>query len=158
MVPFRPQGLYDWQALLGLIRRAFASMEGRIDPPSSMHRLTENDLAQYEGEIWVTGDPAIACVLLKPKADVLYLEKLSVEPAYKRQGHARELIAVAEKRGRALGCKRIELHSRVELVENHAVFFALGFQQTGMATHPGFEYPTSLLFTKDLTRQPVFPA
>lgn len=158
MRPFRPQGLYDWQALLGLIQRAFAAMEGRIDPPSSMYRLTEDDLAHYPGEVWVIGDPAIACVLMKPRGDVLYLEKLSVEAAYKRQGRARELIVVARERGRALGCKRVELFSRVELVENHAAFFALGFRQTGTATHPGFDHPTSLLFSMDLTLQPVHSA
>ena len=30
----------DWAGLLRLLEEAFASMEGRIDPPSSVHRLT----------------------------------------------------------------------------------------------------------------------
>lgn len=41
--------------ILALIRWCFASMEGRIDPPSSMHRLTAGGIAQQcrDGEVWI---------------------------------------------------------------------------------------------------------
>lgn len=150
MTPFRPQNPYDWTALLGLIQRAFAGMEGRIDPPSSMHRLTAADLEHHPGEVWVIGRPPIACVLLTPKGDALHIGKLSVDPAHQGQGLAKTLIAMAETRARALGLARLELQSRVELVENHAIFFALGFKQTETTAHPGYDHPTSLVFTKPL--------
>lgn len=148
MTPFRPQEPYDWTALLGLIKRAFAGMEGRIDPPSSFHRLTVQDLATHPGEVWVIGKPPRACVLLTPKPEALYLGKLSVEPGHQGKGYARSLIAQAEIRARAMGLPMLELQSRVELIENHAMFYALGFQQTGTTAHEGFERPTSLVFTK----------
>jgi len=148
MTPFRPQPPYDWPALLGLIQRAFAAMEGRVDPPSSMYRLTIADLEQHPGEVWVIGNPPIACVLLTPQGDALHIGKLSVDPAHQGHGHAKTLIRLAETRARALGLARLELQSRVELVENHAIFFALGFQQTKTTAHPGFDHPTSLVFSK----------
>ena len=59
---------YDWEAVLQLIRESFAFMDARIDPPSSMHRLSVADLAVQarEGELWVieeAGQP-VACVFL----------------------------------------------------------------------------------------------
>lgn len=148
MTPFQPQEPYDWTALLGLIKRAFAGMDGRIDPPSSFHHLTAQDLATHKGEVWVIGQPPRACVLLSPRPQSLYLGKLSVEPGHQGKGYARALIAKAHDRARALGLPMLELQSRVELIENHATFYALGFQQTGTTTHEGFDRPTSLVFTK----------
>lgn len=132
--------------VLDLIRRSFAYMEGRIDPPSSMTRLTVEDLsaAATSGEIWAIGAPIVACVVLTPKADALYIGKLSVDATQRGAGLARVLIDLAAKRAAARGLKALELQVRVELTENQATFRALGFEQTGATAHPGFERPTSL--------------
>jgi hypothetical protein len=55
-------------------------------------------------------------------------------------------------RARALGFPTLELQSRVELVENHAAFTAMGFTQTEATAHAGYGRPTSLTF-----RKPVLP-
>lgn len=150
MTPFQPGKTYDWDALLALMKRAFAGMEGRIDPPSSLDDMTAQDLAAHPGEIWVIGRPPRACMLLTPKPHALYLGKLSVDPLWQRKGYAHILINLAESRAKAMGLPALELQSRIELVENHAIFFALGFEQTGATTHPGYSSPTSLTFTKQL--------
>jgi GNAT superfamily N-acetyltransferase len=150
MTPFQPAEPYDWDALLALIKRAFAGMEGRIDPPSSLNNVTAQDLASYAGEVWVIGQPPRACMVLTPKPHALHLGRLSVDPPYQRKGYAHILINHAESRARALGLPVLELQSRIELVENHAIFFALGFKQVGATTHPGFAMPTSLVFTKQV--------
>ena len=46
----------------------FSYMDGVIDPPSSMHRLTIEDLAFGQGETWVIGTPPVASVVMTPKA------------------------------------------------------------------------------------------
>ena len=150
MTPRRALPDEDWPALLALIRRAFAGMEGRIDPPSSMHRLTPEALARQavEGEIWLIDAPVVACVFLTPQAESLYVGKLAVDPLAQRQGHARRLMAVAESRAQALGLAALELQARVELVENHATFTALGFRRTAATAHEGYDRPTSLTFRK----------
>ena len=91
MKPLRAQDPYDWPHLRNLIVRAFAGMDGRIDPPSSAHHLTADDIAAQaaSGEVWVIGAPAVACVFLTPLADKLYLGKLAVDPAVQRMGYAR---------------------------------------------------------------------
>lgn len=148
MTPRRAEDPFDWEGLLGLIHRAFAHMEGRIDPPSSLHRLTAGALARMaaEGEVWVVGAPPVACMVLTPEAAALYLGKLAVDPAHQGQGHGRRLVALAAERARALGKPRVRLQTRVELVENQAVFQRLGFIETGRTAHPGFSRPTSVTY------------
>ena len=150
MQPHRATDPYDWPAVLALLHRAFAPMEGVIDPPSSLHRLTAEDIAAQSrsGEVWVIGAPAIACVFLTPKADALYVGKLAVDPSQQGRGHARALIGIAATRARALGLPALELQARVELAANHAAFAALGFTRTGATAHAGYDRPTSYTFRR----------
>jgi hypothetical protein len=46
----------------------------------------------------------------------------------------------------------LELQTRVELLENHATFAALGFHKVAETAHPGYARPTSLTL-----RKPVAP-
>ena len=138
--------------VLTLIRTAFSAMDGRIDPPSSMHRLTEATLARAArvGELWAIGAPPVASVLLEAREGALYLSKLAVAPGHRRQGLAARLMSLAETRARARGLGALELNTRVELTENHATFHALGFERIAETAHPGFDRPTSVLMRKAL--------
>ncbi|GGE41764.1 acetyltransferase [Primorskyibacter flagellatus] len=134
-----------------LLTAAFAYMDGRIDPPSSLARMPVAALAQEAGtnELWIIPGP-LACVILTPKPDHLYIGKLAVADAARGRGLARRLLTLAETRAKALGLPRLQLQTRVELTENHATFAALGFRETGRSSHPGFDRPTSLTFARDL--------
>ena len=153
--PNRPYRLHrdapELAQVLTLIRDSFAYMDGRIDPPSSMHRLSLGDLSQSAetGEVWAIGAPPVACVVLTLKPDVLYLGKLAVAEAARGQGLARRLVEMAETR--AQGRRALELQTRVELVENHATFARLGFVETGRTAHAGYDRPTSITMRKVLT-------
>ncbi len=129
--------------VLALIRAEFAYMDGIIDPPSSMHRLTLTDLAAG-GEVWVIGAPVVACVVLTVKGDALYVGKLAVAAGSRGKGYARAMIAVAETRARALGRGSLELQVRVELEGNQRAFGAMGFAETGRTAHAGYDRPTSI--------------
>ncbi|MGB8814144.1 MAG: GNAT family N-acetyltransferase [Paracoccaceae bacterium] len=125
-------------------------MDTRIDPPSSMHRLTAADLERQseQDEIWAIGTPPIACVILTRKLQALYVGKLAVAASHRGQGLARRLIMAAETRARALGLPALELQVRVELIENQAAFSALGFRKIAETAHPGFTRPTSYTYQK----------
>lgn len=140
------------QAVLTLIRDSFAFMNGRIDPPSSMHRLSEDTLRDHlrDGEIWVIGDHPEAVVFLTPKPGRLYLSKLAVAENRRGQCLARRLVELAESRARALALETLELQTRIELVENHAAFARMGFVKTAETAHPGFDRPTSITMQKHL--------
>jgi ribosomal protein S18 acetylase RimI-like enzyme len=136
--------------VMPLIREAFAENDALIDPPSSFHRMTEDDLRQLAetGEVWALGDPLVACVALTPRPDSLYLGRLAVHPAHRRQGHARTLLRLGLSRALALGLPRVILGCRVELLRNHALFRSEGFTETHRESHPGYPRPTSIWFEK----------
>lgn len=138
----------DLEAALEVMRSAFAGMEGRIDPPSSLHDLTLERFTQTaaEAEVWVAGDPVAGTVVLTSKPKILYVGKLAVKD--RRKGLGRRFMRLAEERARALGKDWLELQSRVELVEVHAAFKALGFREVMRTTHKGFTRPTSITFRK----------
>lgn len=138
-----------WPAVLRLLHGAFAYMEGRIDPPSSLRDLTPEALTRQAevGEIWVIGAP-VACVFLTPKPRALYVGKLTVASEHRGRGLARQLIEVAEGRARERGLPALELQTRVELVENQAAFQAMGFREVGRTAHPGYDRPTSITYRR----------
>ena len=144
------------EQVLALIRRCFADMDGRIDPPSSVHRLTLETLADQcnRGEVWAIGAPIVAAVVLTPKDHLLNLGKLAVAPACRGQGLARRLVELADARARARGLRALVLQVRVELVENHQTFARLGFVQVAATAHPGFDRPTSLTLQRALAAVP----
>lgn len=141
---------FDFAALLRLIQTEFAYMDGRIDPPSSMHQLTPADISSQavEQEIWAIGHPVIACVFLTRKQDALYVGKLAVDGDHRGRGLARHLIGVAADRARKLGLSRLELQVRVELTENQRAFAALGFSEIGRTSHAGYGRPTSITMSR----------
>ena len=147
-VPRRAVHGEDWAQLMVVMRAAFAGMEGRIDPPSSLLRMEVSDLPDIakSAEIWVIGRPIIATVTLTVRPDTLYLGKLAVVPEKQGQGLARELIALAVTRAGALDLPDVMLETRVELVENHAFFRHLGFVETARRAHAGFDRPTTVEF------------
>lgn len=138
----------DLDEVLALIRAEFAYMDGVIDPPSSMHRLTREDLSSGPGEVWGIGRPVTACVVLTPKADCLYIGKLAVARAERGRGLARALILVAEDRARAAGLGWLELQTRIELTANQATFAAMGFAEVARTAHHGFDRPTSITYRR----------
>lgn len=136
--------------LLRLMHDCFAYMEGRINPPSSLGKMTSASLGETAraAEIWAIGTPPIACMILTEKPAKLHLGKVCVAPTHQQLGLSKHLIAQAEVRARALRLPSLELQTRVELMDNHATFRALGFSEYARTAHPGFERPTSITMRK----------
>ena len=152
--PERARADEDWSALLAMIHRAFAYMDGRIDPPSSLHRLDAEGLRKKAGaEICLVirqGGTIVACIFCDPRPDCLYVGKLAVDPALQGQGLGRALMAAAEEEARRRALPALELQTRIELTGNHAAFTRLGFVKTGETAHEGYDRPTSITMRKPL--------
>ena len=139
----------DWAGLLALLHAAFAGMEGRINPPSSLHRLDAPSLASKAGEeTLVLAHDAdgrlVGCVFLKHETAALYVGKLAVTPEAQGRGIGRALMRAAEAEARTAGLRRLRLQTRVELTENHETFAAMGFVETARTSHAGFDRPTTV--------------
>ena len=144
-----------WGDLLALIRRAFAYMDGVIDPPSSAHLLSADSLAEKAkketGFLAVENDRIVGCVFALERARDFYVGKLAVEPALQGQGVGARLMQAVEDLARERGKDAIELQARIELTANHAAFARLGFRETGRTAHQGYDRPTSITMRKVLS-------
>jgi len=149
-----PTAFDDWEDLLALLQESFAYMDGRIDPPSSLHSFDATKLAAKAKEeelILAFMDGAlVGCLFAAPRGEALYLGKIAVRPGLQGKGIAKRMFALAEASARARGFKALELQARIELVENHRAFGALGFEKVGEGRHPGYTRSTDVNFRKRL--------
>lgn len=143
-----------YDELLALILNAFAYMDGRIDPPSSALALTSEGLKEKAsaeiGFVVTDGLVLVGCIFCKPEIDCLYVGKLAVAAAYQGKGVGRLLLASAEEAARSRRLPALRLQTRIELIENHLMFAAWGFVETGRTAHPGFTRPTTVEMRKTL--------
>ena len=150
LVPRRMTAQGDLAAVHALLMDSFAYMEGVIDPPSSMMRMTVADLARdaAQNELWVLGDGPMACMILTVKPGTLYLGKLAVSETARGRGLARVMVDHAMRRARALGLPKVTLQVRVELTRNQAAFRAMRFVEVARTAHDGYARATSITYER----------
>lgn len=137
-----------------LLRRSFAYMDDRIDPPSSLHRLTLTDIKAVADKNGLVGafdhGHLVGCAFFRPEEGSLYIGKLAIEPSYQGKGIGRLLLMEAEERAIAGHLTSLKLETRIELTENHRTFENFGFVKTGENAHAGYDRPTSITMMKRL--------
>ncbi|WP_054309098.1 GNAT family N-acetyltransferase [Mesorhizobium sp. 1M-11] len=150
-----PADFERWDELLTLIMRAFAYMDGVIDPPSSAHRLTVDGLREKAGKetgfLAMQDGKIVGCIFAAEHAQHFYVGKLAVEPGLQGRKIGRELMSAAETLACAAGKPVLELQARVELTGNQTAFSRLGFVETERTAHPGYDRPTSVTMRKALS-------
>lgn len=150
-----PEDFSRWDELLELVMRAFAYMDGVIDPPSSAHKLTSEGLRQKAKDetcfIAMADSRLAGCIFAAERGDVLYVGKLAVNQASRGLGIGRMLMQAVERHALEIGKPVLELQTRIELVANHATFARLGFVEFERTAHEGYDRPTSLTLRKRLT-------
>ncbi len=147
-----PIELSDWPQLVALVRDSFAYMDARIDPPSSLNKMGIQEFmakATLETLIVAKEDQCIiGCAFASLRDDCVYVGKVAVAHSSRGKGVARAMFAAAEAVARKHGRKFLELQTRIELVENHLTFAALGFKKVAESAHPGYNRPTSITMRK----------
>ena len=138
----------DWRELHDLLASSFAFMADRIDPPSSLDRMTREDLrrkARVETLFLARTDNAIiGCLFAHDEGGSLYIGKLAVAERMRGQGIARRLVNAAIRLAKERGAFGVELQTRIELTENRATFERMGFQKVSESAHEGYQRPTSI--------------
>ena len=144
----------DCRAVAALIRAAFAAQPVRTDPPPSALRETDATVAAHlaagGGALAWVDERIVGSVMWQPKDGGLYLQRLAVDPAWRRQGIARALVAATETAARAGGHARIHLGTRLVLLDNRRLFVSCGFVETAQHAHPGYAAPTWVEMEKRL--------
>ena len=148
-------GFDRWDELLKLICEAFAYMDGVIDPPSSAHALTLENLRQkgIDEVCFVACDEngtLLGCIFCKAEPATLYIGKLAVSPLAQGKGIGAALCAVAEQTAQQLGLKALRLQTRIELIANHRTFGRWGFVKTEERSHAGYQRITYIEMQKPL--------
>ncbi|MDQ0318344.1 N-acetylglutamate synthase-like GNAT family acetyltransferase [Pararhizobium capsulatum DSM 1112] len=147
-------GFTALEDLLSLILAAFAYMEPRIDPPSSAHLLNVSSLREKAATeiayVAVEQGQILGCVFLNPEPDCLYIGKLAIDPTMQGRGIGRALLDTAIHTAETLGLPQLRLQTRIELIENHAIFSRWGFRTTAERAHPGFTRATYIEMRKAL--------
>ncbi len=142
----------DFNVLHELLISTFAYMDDRIDPPSSMHRLSVEGLrekARAETLILaLSGAELVGCAYVCPKVGLCYVGKVAVREDHRGLGLGDRLIQKAGQVALRHDCNVLELETRVELLENHRYFERLGFLKCGENAHEGYNRPTSFLYRK----------
>lgn len=157
-----PSGFRQWAELWELLLAAFDDQRARIDPPSSLYRLDAELLARKAQDetlfLAVESGQLIGCAFAKVKVDCVYVGKVAVKPDCQRQGIGRRLMQAVEHFARQTGRLVLELETRIELVENHQTFAALGFVRTAEHAHEGYARPTYITMRKPLRAEITSPA
>lgn len=146
----------DVPAVLALLHDSFAFMNARIDPPSSLGRMTAETVRDHakSQEIWAISSPPRACMFLTIHLDHIYLGKLAVAEDARGEGLAKLLIETSKDRARQLNIRKIRLEVRIELLENQEFFTNQGFREICRTAHRGFERPTSITYEWSLINRP----
>jgi len=148
----------DFEKLHALLVSAFAYMDDRIDPPSSLHRQDAQSLrvkAQREKLVLaIDGTELVGCLFLRPDTEAFtesyYIGKLAVRGDCRGEGIGKKLIDKATVFALDNNCNLLTLETRVELLENHRYFERLGFTRCGENSHSGYDRPTSFFFQKQI--------
>jgi predicted GNAT superfamily acetyltransferase len=96
------------------------------------------------------GQEVIGCAFAALRTDCVYVGKVAVAQPARGKGVARAMLAAAEVLAREHSRRLLEVQTRVELVENHATFRALGFEKVGETAHPGYNRRTSITMRKQV--------
>jgi N-acetylglutamate synthase-like GNAT family acetyltransferase len=114
-------------------------MEGRIDPPSSLESIgIEAIKKKAQDEILIVAhddEKLVGCASAALRDDCVYLSKVAVALTSRRQGITRSMFKAADEIARQHGNPYLELQTRIELIENHVTFGALGFVRVAETAH-----------------------
>jgi predicted N-acetyltransferase YhbS len=153
--PLRAMRREDAAAVATLIRAAFAAQSVATDPPPSALQVTADDvvaLLRTGGGAVAEVAGALAGSALWVEQDCgLYLGRLAVAPAWRGRGIARALVAAAEEAAREMRLPRIQLSTRLVLIDNRRLFASCGFVEIGRQAHPGYAEPTFVDMEKRLS-------
>jgi ribosomal protein S18 acetylase RimI-like enzyme len=134
---------------------AYAEYRGLLEPPSGVHAETTDDITRVlsDGGVilgTIAGETVGAVRWSRDARDgaALYVGRLAVLPACRRQGIGRALMSAVEARAREMGFLRVTLGVRDQLPGNRAFYESLGYRVDGEGSHDGYDRVTWFTMSK----------
>jgi ribosomal protein S18 acetylase RimI-like enzyme len=136
-----------------LTQAAFAGYTW-LDPPSGVTgegiETVTADLARHGGALAFADGRPLGCLRLEVGHDALHVRRVAVDPAGQGGGIGRALMRWADAEARRRGFRRVTVGVRLALTGNLEFYRRLGYRQTAVHSHPGYDRPTWALLAKDL--------
>jgi GrpB-like predicted nucleotidyltransferase (UPF0157 family)/GNAT superfamily N-acetyltransferase len=148
--------------VLPIIHTAYAEFRDRLDPPSGAHAETEATiLSLFDSERCVIagwGSEAVGCTFYRIGDQYTYLHRLAVVPQHRHKAVGHALVTYVETQARLAmqsgGSGRVRLGVRLQLPTNQVFYRNLGYSVTSHHSHQGYNYPTYVSMTKDVSEPP----
>lgn len=123
-----------------IMQEAFEEYRGRLEPPSSAHDETIEDVRHAiaaGGAVlaWDEGT-AVGSARFRPRPGYLYVGRVSVLPAWRGRGIGAALMTAIGEQARTLGLPEIRVEVRLSLPSNAALYRRLGYQTVSEQPHP----------------------
>src|SRR3954454_13684027 len=122
-----------------LMQEAFEEYRGVLEPPSSTHEETVEDVrrALMTGGAVLAweGEEAVGSARFQPRPDYLYVGRVSVLPVWRGRGIAVAIIGFIEGRARTLGQPETRVEVRLSLPSNVALYRRLGYRTISEQPH-----------------------
>ncbi|MET8831166.1 GNAT family N-acetyltransferase [Streptomyces sp. NPDC004610] len=80
------------------------------------------------GRVFVTGVPVTGLVVLRARADHLFLDSIAVHPDAHGRGAGRRLLEFVDARARALGLPEVRLYTNALMWENQEIYPRFGYE------------------------------
>ncbi|HLW03875.1 MAG TPA: GNAT family N-acetyltransferase [Ktedonobacterales bacterium] len=163
-ITLRAAAVEDAPTILMITRAAFEEFRNRLDPPSGALDETLEDLRASafqpdHGAVlaFVQGQPAgVLRWSTPPERGYLYVGRVAVLPAYRRQGIASALMRWIDAHAAAVGLPAVQFGVRLQSPENIRFYEHLGYHISEYAHHAGYDLPTFVWMRKDL-QAPAWP-
>ncbi|HEX5190305.1 MAG TPA: GNAT family N-acetyltransferase [Streptosporangiaceae bacterium] len=127
----------DLAAITSVIAAAYARYLDRMDRPAAPV-LADYRGAIAAGQVWVTGEPVTAVLVLVPQHDAMLIDNVAVAPAEQGTGLGRRLMEFAEEQAMASGLRRMTLYTNEVMTENLAIYARLGYRETARHCQDGY--------------------
>ena len=157
-VIIRAANIEDAPIILEITRAAFEQFRGRLDPPSgvldeTLETLRESTFQPDHGAALALMDDEPAGALrwsVDSQRQYLYVGRVAVLPAYRRQGVASALMNWGDAHARALGLPAVAFGVRLQAPENIRFYQHLGYEIINQGHHKGYDHPTFVWMHKHL--------
>jgi GNAT superfamily N-acetyltransferase len=146
----------DADLLASLIRESFASVATRFGlTPDNAPRHPSNCTTEWIRAAFAKGvryyllqtpqGPAGCVALEQANAEVCYLERLAVLPAFRRSGFGEALVGHVVDKARELGVRRVELGMVAAQEELRKWYEGLGFSLTNVVRFEGTQFEVGFM-------------
>jgi ribosomal protein S18 acetylase RimI-like enzyme len=157
-VTIRAASIEDAPLIFEITRAAFEQFRGRLDPPSgaldeTLETLRESAFQPDHGATLAFVDDTPAGAMrwsVAPLRQHLYIGRVAVLPAYRRQGVASALMHWADAHARALGLPAVQFGVRLQAPENILFYQRLGYEIASQEHHHGYNQPTFVWMRKQV--------